>query len=431
MLGQRLSQEREAQKITLDQASQATHIRVRYLQAMEEGNLDLLPSPVQARGFLRAYAGFLGLDLDRLSAELSSQASIVDEPAVLPAPTRPISAAKSEQPAQLLPVEFPASLGAVDAEKAVFEEIGGRLRHQRELLGLSLEDIERHTHLKQHYLRALESGRLDHLPSPVQGRGMLNNYAAFLGMDPEPLLLRFAEGLQARLNARQAAVRLQSDKKPPRPKRAFPSPLRRFFSADIFIVGLMAVFLISFVTWGAIRIFAIQTDQIPTSTAPSIVDVLLATPTASHTPTLLPVTPTRPASSLGLPAAPQSTGASEGGSPETGASRVELYLAVLQRAWMRVTVDGKVEFDGRIVPGSAYTFAGESQIEILIGNGGAVQVFFNQQNLGLLGDFGEVVNTIFTPAGILLPTPTITLPPVITQPAPGLPADQATAPALP
>jgi hypothetical protein len=33
---------------------------------------------------------------------------------------------------------------------------------------------------------------------------MLSNYAIFLGFDPEPLLLRFAEGLQANLAARQA-----------------------------------------------------------------------------------------------------------------------------------------------------------------------------------------------------------------------------------
>ena len=45
---------------------------------------------------------------------------------------------------------------------------------------------------------------MDGLPSPVQGRGMLNNYAAFLGMNADRLLLQFAEGLQAQLDARRS-----------------------------------------------------------------------------------------------------------------------------------------------------------------------------------------------------------------------------------
>ncbi len=91
-----------------------------------------------------------------------------------------------------------------ESAEAIFTEVGKLLLRQRELLGLSLEDIERHTHLRQHYLQALEAGDLEGLPSPVQARGMLNNYAAFLGMDPETLLLRFADGLQARLQAKRA-----------------------------------------------------------------------------------------------------------------------------------------------------------------------------------------------------------------------------------
>ena len=37
------------------------------------------------------------------------------------------------------------------------------------------------------------------LPSPVQGRGMLKNYADFLGLESDTLLLTFADGLQTGL----------------------------------------------------------------------------------------------------------------------------------------------------------------------------------------------------------------------------------------
>ncbi len=75
---------------------------------------------------------------------------------------------------------------------------------------------------------------------------------------------------------------------------------------------------------------------------------------------------------------------------------------------MRVTVDENIEFEGRVVPGSAFSFSGEFQIELITGNGAALQVFFNEIDLGVLGVYGEVVYRVFTPQGELRPTPTIT-----------------------
>lgn len=42
--------------------SNRLHIRVRYIQAMEENKFELLPGKVYARGYLHTYAEFLGLD---------------------------------------------------------------------------------------------------------------------------------------------------------------------------------------------------------------------------------------------------------------------------------------------------------------------------------------------------------------------------------
>lgn len=59
--GEKLKGEREKKGLTLDDASKALKIRKVYLQAIEEGNLGILP-PVFMRGFIRTYAEFLGLD---------------------------------------------------------------------------------------------------------------------------------------------------------------------------------------------------------------------------------------------------------------------------------------------------------------------------------------------------------------------------------
>ena len=187
-IGQQLRQAREAGSLTLEQVSQATHMRLYYLEALETGDFGVLPSRVQARGFLRTYAGFLGLDAKPLLAAMEGQST----PDIAP-----------DRPATVHPQEGRDS--SEEQIDSIFVEIGQKLERQRELLGLSLEDVERHTHLRTHYLRALEAGNLDDLPSSVQGRGMLNNYAGFLGLDPERVLLRFAEGLQAQLAARQTA----------------------------------------------------------------------------------------------------------------------------------------------------------------------------------------------------------------------------------
>ena len=93
--------------------------------------------------------------------------------------------------------------------------------------------------------------------------------------------------------------------------------------------------------------------------------------------------------------------------PDFGTSPVQVYVIVQQRTWMRVIVDGEVQFEGRAMAGSAYPFAGDQRVELVAGNGAGVQVIFNTQDLGVLGLFGQVVGRVFTLQGIQTPTPVI------------------------
>ena len=58
----RLEEARSSKGLTLEEAERDTRISRRYLEALERGQYDLLPAPVYARGFMRSYAGYLGLD---------------------------------------------------------------------------------------------------------------------------------------------------------------------------------------------------------------------------------------------------------------------------------------------------------------------------------------------------------------------------------
>ncbi|MDP9312520.1 MAG: helix-turn-helix domain-containing protein [Chloroflexota bacterium] len=65
-LGARFREARETRGLTLAQAAAGTRILPRYLQALEEGDLEQLPGDVYARGFIRNYAQFLGVPADEL-----------------------------------------------------------------------------------------------------------------------------------------------------------------------------------------------------------------------------------------------------------------------------------------------------------------------------------------------------------------------------
>jgi len=61
-LGTLLREAREARGVTLAEAQEATKINSRYLEGLEEGQYDVLPSEVHVRGYLRNYARYLQLD---------------------------------------------------------------------------------------------------------------------------------------------------------------------------------------------------------------------------------------------------------------------------------------------------------------------------------------------------------------------------------
>lgn len=65
-IGRALQRAREGRGKTLEEASRETRIRTEYLQALERERFDRLLGDVYARGFLRSYSSYLGLDADRV-----------------------------------------------------------------------------------------------------------------------------------------------------------------------------------------------------------------------------------------------------------------------------------------------------------------------------------------------------------------------------
>lgn len=70
-LGEILKSVRNKKNLTLEQVEEETKVRVRYLEALEEGRYEVLPSSVYAIGFLVKYAEFLGINKDHLIEKFS------------------------------------------------------------------------------------------------------------------------------------------------------------------------------------------------------------------------------------------------------------------------------------------------------------------------------------------------------------------------
>ena len=423
-VGEQLKEERTTRGLTLEQAAQATKIRKHYLEALERDDRSTLPSVVQGKRLSAPLRRLSGPGRGNLGGAVGRQTP--------PGQTRPPAAVEVKvQPAADEPPAFepedadpepqPALPTAGDSQ-TIFREIGESLRKQRETLSLSLSEVERYTRLRQRYLVAMEKGHLDDLPSPVQGRGMISNYANFLNLDGESVLLRFAEGLQLRRLERNSAVEEPGTFPRGRKKRGASqaSALRRLLTPDLLIVSTLILALFVFIIWTAARISANRSGA-ERATLPSVGDVLMnTTPGANPQET----------SSLPAPAVTNQPGSTESqpgsaaSNPTEGAPAaaslplqvtatiapinsdpVQLYIVARQRAYLQVISDGQVKFLGRVVPGDAYPFSGKKNIEIVIGNAAAFQIFYNQTDLGSLGTIGEVLRMTFTTNGITTPTP--------------------------
>jgi len=430
--GDILRSKREEKKISLEQAALETNIRIQFLQAIEEDRMGAISSQAQLRGFIRLYASYLGLNpLDIFEPVNQSEVSS----AAVEGSKKPVEqveeATQAEHQKSLL--DFASNLlhkkteaviqpvrAAIDqdtpakASTSLFKSIGADLQQQREELGLSRYDIERQIKIRELYIYALENGLVDDLPSTVQGRGMLNNYAAFMNLDPEPLQMRFAEGLQQR-RIEKAEEDLEKKKNPEIKK--FNAPItgwRRYLTPDLLIGGAVFAVLFILIIWGALQVIGSSQSNVEPTTD-SISQILIGT----DTPAALTEQTTPESQFTTTPNAGESANTPSVDLLATisavDSKPIQVVVVAYQRAFLKIVSDGKEVFVGRTVPGNVYTYTGTSRITLTTGNAAALQIYYNQQDLGVLGGTGQVLNMDFTDAGMATATPQFTAQPTSTM----------------
>lgn len=271
--------------------------------------------------------------------------------------------------------------------------IGETLRAARETKGVSLQQAEEDTKIRKRYLEALEDEDYDIIPGRVYAKGFLRNYADYLGLSPDEMLMEFKLlGSPVKEEFQKSDIDVSISR-----KRSNSRKDRRGYLVTVIIV-LLAIFTLvvySFVSQKAPQ------NNITNNEKPSVSDKTYnpdndaANKPADKAPDL----PDNTAGQVyNNPAAPGNNSQVPPQVPSGQNSRpVNLTLkGKSQVCWVKVIVDGSVKFTGDLNPGAVQTYSG-NKVEVTLGNAGAVEVIKNGQNLGVLGPLGDVVTKIFVP----------------------------------
>ncbi|TDJ61308.1 MAG: helix-turn-helix domain-containing protein [Nitrospina sp.] len=75
------------------------------------------------------------------------------------------------------------------------QDFGSHLKHEREMRGISLEEIAASTKIQIRYLQALENNQFDQLPGTVFIKGFVRSYAKTIGCNADDLISAYDESI--------------------------------------------------------------------------------------------------------------------------------------------------------------------------------------------------------------------------------------------
>lgn len=316
----------------------------------------------------------------------------------------------------------------------IVEEIGSILQEAREARGLSHAQVHDSLRINPKYLKAMEGGHFDALPSPTHVRGYLRKYARYLDLDAEPLLERYEHFRQQQPPPAQQAKNGAAPTPPPlvlppEPENGtFFNPINAEIHTDPnegrgdrvgwFIIAALIVF-ITLLSWRFVpMMLGVEGENSSLEALTGAVNTILGRTTEED--------PLAGDQAAGEAAGAESSDQAEGTMTElivptgrtTGSSIeiprsssellppptptrnplpatidiINMQIDVTERAWLRVIVDDINVFEGQAVRGEVLTFTGGDYINIRTGNASGVVVRINDIDIGRLGERGQVVD---------------------------------------
>lgn len=275
---------------------------------------------------------------------------------------------------------------------------GERLRREREMRGITLDEISGSTKIARRHLESLEADNFDALPGGIFNRGFVRAYARFLGLDEDQAVADYVA-----VNAEPAPaeesfpVEIEAE---PDPKL---NPRRSSLPLLLALLALVAVLAVFWARKGR-QTEATENAQPPKNAAPATSGTPVSTdrPASVSAAATSPNANPKPASHAAQPANPSA------GAPvaqaATGLSGDHFSIAVQAKgdAWIMVKADGKTVSPGRIMKaGDQESVQAGKQIVLITGNAGGIDISFNGKPLGPIGKEGAVRTLTFTAGGLV------------------------------
>lgn len=260
---------------------------------------------------------------------------------------------------------------------------GERLRREREMRGVSLEEISIATRINARFLEALENEQWENLPGGVFTRGFIRTVARFLGLDEESIIAEYSLASNDK-----PEVAVWADKPQP--------PRRRGLALGVALVLLFA----------AVAGVSIAYRRY----APGLAAILherIGRPAAQNA-AANPNPPTaNEAESSGQGTGAAAAAAStEGSSPPSTTAVVPalqpsgdaLVLAVAAGRSTNLTVsaDGRILFSGVFPAGGSQKYQAQERFEIAAADPSAILLELNGQTMPPLGQPGQAAHATLT-----------------------------------
>lgn len=241
------------------------------------------------------------------------------------------------------------------------KEIGESLHRHRVEQNITLETIASQTLIAKRVIIALEQGNLQELPEPFYTKALLAKYAKAVGYTG---VLDYEE--QQEPNETLSDTKADSTK-----KTSFQLRSRHLYLIYLVLIVVAVRAIASLVESPLVVNNSNLEEEVTSDTTPTIG----ATPTT-------------------ISSASPSEFVSQSSSNNSESVVVDITLKA--RCWLKVMVDGKVEFEGTLPQGTQRSWTGKEQIDIIAGNAGGVVITYNHGQEKLLGKPGQVEEVTYT-----------------------------------
>src|SRR5690348_1433369 len=257
---------------------------------------------------------------------------------------------------------------------------GENLKREREMRGITLEEISAATKISIRFLKSIETEEFSALPGGIFRRSFVRAYARYLGLDEDPLIEEYQ--MAAKTGPEVDLRHFSPPNTHPRQER----PTRHTLWAAAIVVLLLAL---GFTLWRRSH----QTLQVPPgskSTATAIIRPAPDPPQAAKGSSSQPANSKPPGAGVLATSAAVTPDAPKLPPVADTDGRLVLQIAATERSWIAVDADGSMAMQGVMEPNTVKTFRASTSFDILTGNAQGVTFTLNGHTQKALGREGEV-----------------------------------------